>query len=282
MSDLTVNVKELFSDRIRLPRPIGILRSDFKNAVPFPHVVMDGLFSSELLDPLLAEMNAMRPEQWMVVEKESAERFLRMRSVAELGENGIKVLALAHSPAFLYLLSEITGVWQLLPDPYLQGAGYASMRHGDFFNLHSDRSVAYETGLTRRLAMIVFLNKSWKREYNGQLELWNAEATKCEVTIEPVFNRTIVFEVANPNFHGVPSPIACPLDQSRQSFMIYYHTVGIDQQFNVRPHSSIFAPQIHRTNRILMRNIAREVTPPVLRKAVGKLLRLGKSAFTRT
>lgn len=96
----------------------------------------------------------MSGKQWRVVETGSLERMRRMRSGVELGAAGAQLVSLVHSAAFLYLLSEITGIWQLLPDPYLQGAGYADMKRGDFFKVHSGRNIAYDTGLTRRLAMI--------------------------------------------------------------------------------------------------------------------------------
>jgi hypothetical protein len=273
--DSSPNISNVFSGKVRLPLPIEVARASYAAAKPFPHVVMDGLFTPGLLDPLLPEMNSIKTEQWIVVENAAKERVRRMRSVVEMSAAGVDLVNLIHSPAFLYLLSEITGIWQLLPDPYLQGAGYADMKPGDFFNVHSDRSIAYDTGLTRRLAMIVFLNKNWKSEYNGQLELWNHEATKCEVQIEPLFNRTVIFEVAYPNYHGVPAPIVCPPDQSRQSFITYYHTVGRDGK-NVKPHTSIFAPNLLRPNPITVRSIMKELAPPVLRKAARHLMDLAK------
>jgi hypothetical protein len=154
------------------------------------------------------------------------------------------------------------------------------MHPGDFFNIHSDRSVAYETGLTRRLALIVFLNKSWDRSYNGQLELWNADATRCEVSIDPIYNRTVIFEVATPNFHGVPAPIACPAGLSRKSFIVYFHTVGVDGKGDVIPHSSIFAHDWHR-KRSKFLTFAREVTPPLLITLAKRLIRRSKPDFGR-
>lgn len=254
--------------RIHLPSPIEELRSSYQGAKPFPHLVMENLFSAALLESLLPEIAVM---QWKSVDQDSRERTLRMSSAVDIGEAGEKFLNVVHSAAFLYLLSEITGVWQLLPDPYLQGGGYAAMRRGDYFNVHSDRSVAYDTGLTRRLAMIVFLNKDWRPEYHGQLELWNPDAKQCEVFIDPVFNKTVLFEVAFPNYHGVPIPLACPADRSRQSFILYFHTVGINGQEDVKPHTSIFAPRKHGTNRLTLRSILREVTPPVLTRVLRKL-----------
>ena len=254
------------------PAQIDALRATYRETPPFPHLVLDNFFSPDILDRLIDEMSALRDEQWRLVESKSQEKVRRMRTIAELGSAGTQLVNLLHSASFLYLLSEITGIEQLLPDPYLQGAGYASMQPGDFFNIHSDRSVAYETGLTRRLAMIVFLNKSWDSRYNGQLELWDPGATHCEVRIEPLYNRTVIFEVAKPNFHGVPAPIACPVGRSRKSFIVYYHTVGDARKLPVVPHSSLFADR----PRPKLLAFAREVTPPVLVNVAKRLIRLWK------
>lgn len=279
--DLTADFSALFVGKIRLPTQLSDLRHAYHTATPFPHVVIDDLFSPHILDPVLEEIAALREKQWLLVEDITRERVRRMRSGVELGPAGTQLVSLLHSASFLYMLSEITGVWQLLPDPYLQGAGYAEMQRGDFFNVHSDRNVAYETGLTRRLAMIVFLNKSWDRSYNGQLELWNHEATRCDVSIEPAFNRTVLFEVAYPNYHGVPAPIQCPVDRSRQSFIVYYHTVGIDGKSDMNPRTSLFAPNFYREDPKL-RSLAREMTPPVLLRAAKKLVKFWKPAGKRS
>jgi hypothetical protein len=267
----TVDYRNLLADGIQLPNAVGALRKVYENSKPFRHIVMDNLFSEPVLDALLPEISGMAPDQWSIIEHEGLERTVRMRSGAELGAAGGQLIGIVHSAAFLYLVSEITGIWQLLPDPYLQGGGYALMRRGDYFGIHSDRNVAYETGLTRRLAMIIYLNRPWIAEYGGQLELWNPDATRSGVSIYPLFNRTVIFEVSNPNYHGVPVPLACPADRTRQSFIVYYHTVGVDRKQRVRPHSSIFAPHLYRARRMTLRSVAREVTPPFLVKAVRTL-----------
>jgi Rps23 Pro-64 3,4-dihydroxylase Tpa1-like proline 4-hydroxylase len=269
--DLTTAYRSLLVDKITLTPRIEELQATYRTANPFPHVVIDDLFAPEVLDALLAEMATMGRDRWKTVDNDSRERTLRMKSAAEMGPAGEKLLSIVHSAGFLYFLSEITGIPQLLPDPYLLGSGYAQMRRGDYFSVHSDRNVAYDTGMLRRLAMIVFLNKSWRPEYHGKLELWNREATNCDATVEPLFNKTIIFEVANPNYHGVPVPLACPPERSRQSFILYYHTVGLPGQPHAKPHTSLFAPRTHGTNRVTLRQIAREIVPPVLVRALRKL-----------
>jgi len=268
-SDLTAEFRDLLTGKIQLRNRVEELRSVYRNAKPFPHLVIDGLFSESLLDSLLSEMAQMRPEQWSNIEQDTRERTARMRSAAEMGEAGHGLLGIIHSAAFLLLLSEIIGIPQLLPDPYLQGAGYACMRRGDYFSVHADRNVAYDTGLTRRLAMIIFLNKSWSPEYHGELELWSPDARRCDATIEPLFNKTVIFEVAYPNFHGVPTPLQCPKDRMRQSFIAYYHTAGNPR--DMKPHTSIFAPRFYGTNRVTLRSMVRDLTPPLLSRVIRRL-----------
>jgi hypothetical protein len=121
--DLTTQFSELFSGQIHLSKPIAELKHTYGNAKPFPYLVMDDLFSPALLGPLQSEITRLRNDKWLRIENESMQKVDRMRSGMDLGEAGIRLIHLLHSAGFLYLLSEITGVWQLLPDPYLQGAG---------------------------------------------------------------------------------------------------------------------------------------------------------------
>src|ERR1700722_5941061 len=127
----------LFDGKVQLPDGIEAARSSYASAKPFPHVVIDNLFAAELLEPMLTEIAGMERAKWKKVENDTRERTVRMRSALELGPAGTHLLSIAHSANFLYLLSEISGISQLIPDPYLQGAGYAIMRRGDYFHVHA-------------------------------------------------------------------------------------------------------------------------------------------------
>jgi hypothetical protein len=59
--------------------------------------------------------------------------------------------ALLHSATFQYFLSELPGIWNLLPDTYLQRGGYHVMPPGGHLDVHAGRNTHYMTGLTRRL-----------------------------------------------------------------------------------------------------------------------------------
>jgi hypothetical protein len=91
--------------------------------------------------------------------------------------------------------------------------------------------------------------------------------------VEPLFNRTVIFEIADQNFHVVPSPIACPDGRCRTSFVVYYHTA---QGVNTNPHSSLFpSSQTGSTlggKRTVVR-IVRAFCPPIVARAAKKVLR---------
>jgi hypothetical protein len=123
--DITAAFRSILAGKITLARRIEELQSTYRTAAPFPHIVIDDLFAPEVLDALLGEMTEMGRDKWKQVDNDSRERTLRMRSAAEMGPAGTKLLSIVHSAGFLYFLSEITGIPQLLPDPYLLGSGYA-------------------------------------------------------------------------------------------------------------------------------------------------------------
>ena len=264
-------IAEYLRNTINLPEPVEILGARYKEARPFPHLVLDNLFPTELLDSLVAEIPPPKEENWVHEDDEHLVKF-NLRSAVHLGNSGFQLTAFLHSAAFLYFLSELTGIWDLLPDPYLQGSGYHIVPPGGKFDVHCDRNTAYSTGLTRRLSLNIYLNKDWKHEYGGQLELWNSDATRCEMVIEPVFNRTIVFDIADGHFHGLPTPITCPGGRSRRSFAVYYHTVGLAGHEKVASHGSRYAPSIYLEKRRTMRDLGRDFIPPILRRALKKLV----------
>ena len=258
----SAGIVTLLGDQVTLTESVEHLAAIYHTAIPFPHIVIDKMLSDTLLDRLVEEIPPLREEHWVHHDDEHVEKY-GLRSAVELGETGSQLVAFLHSAAFLYFLSEVTGIWQLLPDPYLQGAGYSVLPNNAKFDVHSDRNTAYETGLVRRLSLIIYLNKGWRHEYGGQLELWNADGTRCESVIEPQFNRTVLFEIAERNYHGVPASIATPNGRSRNSFQVYYHTALLTGT-NIAPHTSLYAPAMYRPNRSLLHRVAKDLMPPVL------------------
>ncbi len=255
-------------DTLTLTERVENLAARFREAKPFHYLVLDNMFPHVLLEQLVEEIPPVTEDHWVHHDHEHEEKY-GLRSALDLGQSGFRLTTLLHSAAFLYFLSEVTGIWRLLPDPYLQGSGYSLMPKGSKFDVHIDRNTAYETGLVRRLALIIYLNKDWKHEYGGQLELWNSEGTHCEAAIEPLFNRTAIFEVTERSYHGVPAPISAPFERSRNSFIVYFHTAATDQA-SVAPHTSIYAPTRYRQKQPTLRKLVKDITPPFLLRRLRK------------
>ena len=269
-STTPTEIDGVLNDASRLTANIESLWSHYQSAKPFPHLVLESLFSKDLLECVANEMLPPGEAKWVRHDDNHLRQF-NLRSALDLGRAGSQLVAFLHSAGFLYFLSKVTGIWELLPDPYLQGAGYHRIPRGGKFDVHVDRNIAYSTGLVRRLSLLIYLNKDWKHEYGGQLELWSKDGNRREVVIEPTFNRTVIFEIADENYHGVPSVVRCPKGRSRNCFVAYYHTVESPGIKKVIPHTSIYAPNIYGQRPSRLREFAKDLTPPLAVRAVRKL-----------
>jgi hypothetical protein len=263
-------IEGLLTDSIRLNASIKSLSSDYRSARPFPHLALDNLFPEDLLDRVVREKLPLDEAHWVEHDDDHMRQF-NLRSAVDLGEAGSQLVAFLHSAKFLYFLSEVTGIQELLPDPYLQGAGYHLIPRGGRFDVHVDRNTAYSTGLIRRLSLLIYLNKGWKPEYGGQLELWSKDGKRCEVIIEPTFNCTAIFEITDENYHGVPSVVRCPKGRSRDCFVAYYHTVTLPGTKEMVPHTSIYAPNFYRPRKSRLLQLAKDLTPPLVLRVLRKL-----------
>ena len=250
---------------VSLDKSVEELYQEFGSAQPFPHLVLDNLFPASLLEALLDELPPITHEKWIHHHEDELDKW-NLRSAVDLGETAFQFAAVLNSAAFLYFLSEITGIKALLPDPYLGGGAYSVYSKGGKFDVHADRNTDPNTGLTRRLALLIYLNQSWTDRCGGQLELWNQEGTRCEKVIAPIFNRTVIFEIGDKNYHGV-RPVECVNGFARKCFALYYHTVGKD----VVAHNSIYTPSLYQGKGFLLRRIVKDAVPPFLWRTLKRL-----------
>ena len=73
---------------------------------------------------------------------------------------------------------------------------------------------------------MIYLNKNWKEEYGGYLELWDKDMTKCIKKIAPTFNTMVIFSTTDFSNHGHPDPLNCPNERSENPLLyIIFHLV---------------------------------------------------------
>ena len=225
--------------RFRLNADPAVLREQYVNARPFPHIVLDNLFPNEILEEVLDDFP--RPEEiaWRKFDNPTEKKLgywhenpLRPRIQLFLYE--------MNSAPLLQFLERLTGIEGLISDPYYGGAGPHQIEPGGFLKVHVDFNWHPLLKLDRRLNLLVYLNKDWKEEYGGHLELWNRDVSRCEQKVLPVFNRTVVFSTTDFSYHGHPVPLACPEGRTRKSVSFYYYSNGRPDEERSAPHDTIF------------------------------------------
>ena len=155
----------------------------------------------------------------------------------------------------------------LIPDPYYFGGGLHEIKKNGFLKVHADFNFHPKLKLDRRINILIYLNKNWKQEYGGALELWDKEMSKCQKKIFPIFNKIVIFNTNDYTYHGHPEPLNCPEDVSRKSIALYYYSNGRPEEEinkNLRFHTTIY-----KNRKNMNENINERV--PQFKKIFGKI-----------
>jgi hypothetical protein len=237
------------------------LHANYMAAAPFPHIVLDGLFSPILLKYVLNDFDSFRLDNWKKIEHDR-QSTLRSPPKAELSPATLIYFDTLSSGRFVKFLTSLTGIPGLLPDPLLRGGGLHESRLGGRFDVHLDFSKHSVTNLQNRLVLITYLNKNWLPSYGGALELWSAVENCCGERVLPEFGRTIIFSQSEISLHGHPDPVAAPDGRVRRSVAAYYYTNGVDDQAMAERYYSYFkTPRIPAPKSKLVRSL-KYVLPP--------------------
>jgi Rps23 Pro-64 3,4-dihydroxylase Tpa1-like proline 4-hydroxylase len=212
-------------DPERLMQVAAARSADYRGAKPFPHIMLDGLFSEALLDQAVAEL----PEasgRWTTYNTVNESK--QVCSDAGLfGPTAEIIVHALNSAPFVRFLERLTGITGLIPDPHLHAAGYMKVSPGGFLGLHYDFATQRELKLDRRINVLLYLNRNWDPDWGGALELHSndpvTDPRHQEVAIDPLFNRVAIFNTPNA-LHGHRKPLTCPKGRSRLCLSWYYYT----------------------------------------------------------
>lgn len=201
----------------------------WRKADPFPHLVIDDALPADLLAAAVAEIPAVDHPGWIP----HRSRKFSLPDVAGF-PNLAAVTTLLRSEQWLRHLSQLTGIRSLLADPDLAGGGVHRIQPGGRLGVHVDFNQHPGRSWVRRVNLLLYLNRKWRRQWNGALELHRDR--KAVQIIEPIFNRMVLFESSERSWHGHPRPLTCPADRCRLSIADYYYTRGEVTD----PHSTIY------------------------------------------
>ena len=121
--------------------------------------------------------------------------------------------------------------YPVFPDFLYHAGGLHCMPRGGHLQIHIDALSHPCNDWSRRLNAILFVNQEWENEWGGELVFRKSRSDKeTQISIEPKFNRLVLFEVTPKSWHGVPEAIECPEGVFRKSLAAYWWSQGAESE----------------------------------------------------
>jgi hypothetical protein len=188
---------------------------------PFDHIIINNFLKPNIIDEVYNEIPIFN-EDYHIYNNPLEVKYTYDK--IDKIDNNIKNVfyALAH-PMIIKIFQNIFNINELEYDPLLHGAGIHLHPTNGRLHMHLD----YEKhpileNKQRILNIILYLNKEWKNEWNGDTQLWNNDMTECKKQSYPEYNKAIIFKTSEYSWHGVPDIIKCPENMFRKTLAFYY------------------------------------------------------------
>lgn len=249
----------------------------YQTSKPFSHISFDNFLPAEILEKVLSEFPNVEDDQWQQYKSETENGKLASSKYEMIPPHTRYVLDHLNTPPFLQFLERLTGIEGLIPDPYYTGGGMHQTKRGGWLGVHVDFNKYEKLKIYRRINVLIYLNKNWKPEYGGDLELWDEKMENMEEKIAPIFNRCAIFTTSENSHHGHPDPITCPEGETRKSLAWYYYTVENGEHVSSEGHTTLFKARPNKDKNYKMvqiRSFVRSFVPPIfitlIKKVIGR------------
>lgn len=212
------------------------LTESFGKGEPFPHLVIDDFLEPQAADRIHDEVRATGANV------DASNDITQKQKIActdwdRFGELTGRLIAYFNSAKFIGPLETITGIDGLIGDPWLEGGGIHLTSRGGFLKMHTDFNWNEKLRADRRINILYYLNRDWQPEWHGELLIQRLGAEK-QATIEPRFNRLVIFNTNDTTLHGHPHPLQFPEDYARASIAMYYYSSGLPVEERLRNRST--------------------------------------------
>ena len=225
-----------------------INKEKYQNSKPYPHIIIKNFFDKDFLNLVLEEFPDLSKKQSSINYENKNEIKFANSDRKHFKKSTKKLFEYLNSTQFLNFLQKISSIKErILPDRSLSGGGLHEIKRGGVLKVHTDFNKHPTKNLDRRINVLIYLNKKWKKNYGGELELWNKDMKKCVKKILPTFNTMVIFSTNDFTNHGHPRYLNCPKNISRKSVATYYFSKG-------RPNNEIAT--VYKKNRTQFKNRA--------------------------
>lgn len=225
-----------------LNQGLGEIGSGFQSKKPFRYVAFENFFYPDKAEAIYKNYPEIEYGAWDgTTYVDQKHKFQQTKFEPDsLMDRVFKEL---NSGEFLGWLQKMTAFEEeLLGDEALFGGGLHQSINGAFLNVHVDYNFHPETKFHRRLNVLVYMNKDWKDEYEGHLELWDLTGGNKNLLgkFAPTFNRCVIFETNEISFHGHPKPLRSPEGTNRKSIATYYYSQTRPEHEITGEHNTIY------------------------------------------
>jgi Rps23 Pro-64 3,4-dihydroxylase Tpa1-like proline 4-hydroxylase len=107
------------------------------------------------------------------------------------------------APEVIRLISEITGIKELISDEKLYAGGISLMDRGCYLNPHIDNSHDQDKKNYRVLNLLYYISPDWEDSDGGNLELWDRGIKQQPRLIVSKFNRLVIMATDRKSIHSV-------------------------------------------------------------------------------
>jgi hypothetical protein len=217
---------------------INRLNEVFVGTPPFPLIALDNFLPQDLAKKMEQECNSIPDHLWTKFTRRGSymQECVNM-DVAPVANEFVNQM---HSQAGMTWITALTGIKDLIPDPYLVGAGYSRIGSGSSLKIHTDFNWNETIKVHRMLSFIIYLNSNWKEEWGGHLQFNDFQNKNVIQRIPPQFNRAVFWRHHKKGFHGFPDPLTCPENITRNAFRLFFYVSNAQHDSKDLPHRSLY------------------------------------------
>lgn len=213
------------------------LKNKFQNDYLFPLLYLDNFLPDDLAMSLSEEIKNIDMSKCKIFNRNGS--YMEECNDLKLMPEAENVIYQLHSQQGLKWLSDVTGIENILPDPYLIGSGYSKSFNGDSLKNHVDFNWNDKIKLYRVLTLIIYLTPNWNNDWGGHLEFTDFEGSNVK-SIFTKFNRAVIWKHHENCFHGYPQPITCPQDHSRNTLRLFFYKSEFQPFEDLPSHRSLY------------------------------------------
>jgi Rps23 Pro-64 3,4-dihydroxylase Tpa1-like proline 4-hydroxylase len=186
-----------------------ISHEDYIKQKPYPFFVKDNF-----LDPVFAKEIQQEilnlPEEYFDMYDNVCEKKKIFRDKNQISGKLKEFFDKMMTSEMLDHLSQIVG-FKLINDDIKHYWGVHVFTKNSKLGVHVDAGFHPQTGLKKQLTLGYYLSSNWEKSYGSNFEIWNGESAHLEMpqlknlsnSVEPLFNRALIFTCNDFAWHGV-------------------------------------------------------------------------------